>query len=318
MKVLLTGPFGNIGTITLENLLQQGHQVRCFDLQTSENEEKATKFERKIETIWGDVRKPEDLAAAAQDRDVVIHLAFIIPITSEIDPEGSQEVNVEGTRNLLNAMKKASQTPRILFASSTTVFGPTRDQPPPRKASDPVNPTQHYTRHKVECEQMVRESGLDWVILRFAAVPPVAFRFNPTMFYLSPDSRIEFAHFRDVGLAVSNTVSCDEAWGKILLIGGGPGSQMYYRDYIGRSMEIIGVGRFPDDAFGTIPSSLDWIDTTESQRLLNYQQHSFEDWLKERAALLGFKRYMIRALRPVYRWRMLQQSPFYGAKGEDK
>ena len=318
MKVLMTGPFGNIGAITLENLLQQGHQVRCYDLRTSENEEKALIFEGKIETIWGDVRKPEDLATAVQDRDVVIHLAFIIPITSEIDPEQSQEVNVEGTRNLLNAMKKASTTPRILFASSTTVFGPTQDQPPPRKASDPVNPTLHYTRHKVECEQMVRESGLDWVILRFAAVPPVAFRFDPTMFYLSPDSRIEFTHFRDVGLAVANAVSCDEVWGKILLIGGGTRSQMYYRDYIGRSMETVGVGRFPDDAFGTIHSSLDWIDTAESQRLLNYQQHSFQDWLKERAALLGFKRYMIRALRPVYRWQMLRQSPFYRAKGEDQ
>ena len=40
--------------------------------------------------------------------------------------------------------------------------------------------------------------------------------------------------------------------------------------------------------------------------------------LKERAALLGFKRYMIRALRPVYRWQMLRQSPFYRAKGEDQ
>jgi UDP-glucose 4-epimerase len=318
MKVLLTGPFGNIGTTTLENLLQQGHQVRCFDYKTSENEEKANRYEGRIETIWGDVRKPEDLAAAVRDRDVVIHLAFIIPITSEVDPERSQQVNVEGTRNLLNAIKKASPTPRVLFASSTTVFGPTQDQPPPRKASDPVNPTLHYTRHKVECEQMVMESGLDWIILRFAAVTPVLFKFNPTMFYLSPDSRMEFAHFRDVGLAVANAVSCDEAWGKTLLIGGGPGSQMYYRDYIGRSMETVGVGRLPDDAFGTIPSSLDWIDTTESQRLLNYQQHSFEDWLAERAALLGYKRYMIRVLRPIYRRRMLRQSPFYKTKGADQ
>ena len=62
-----------------------------------------------------------------------------------------------------------------------------------------------------------------------------------------------------------------------------------------------------------IPSSLDWIDTTESQRLLNYQHHSFDDWRRERARLLGLKRYWIRALRPVYRRRMLKQSPFYQA-----
>jgi nucleoside-diphosphate-sugar epimerase len=94
MKVLLTGPFGNIGTVTIENLLQQGHQVRCFDLKTSENEEKVIRFQRKVETMWGDMRKPEDLAVAVQDRDVVIHLAFIIPKTPENDPQGSRQVKL--------------------------------------------------------------------------------------------------------------------------------------------------------------------------------------------------------------------------------
>ena len=313
MKVLLTGAFGNVGTVTIENLLRQGHQVRCFDLKTADAEKKAKRSAGRLETVWGDICNPDDVAAAVRDMDAVIHLAFIIPIASEVDPERSREINVGGTTNLVNAMKKATPPPKIVFASSTTVFGPTQDQPPPRKASDPVNPTINYTKHKEECEQMVKESGLDWCILRFAAVTPVAFKFDPTMFFLTPDSRMEFAHYRDVGLALANTLTCDEAWGKILLIGGGPDSQMLYRDYIGRSMETVGVGRFPDEAFGTIPSSLDWIDTTESQRLLDYQHHSFDDWRRERARLLGLKRYWIRAFRPVYRRRMLKQSPFYKA-----
>ena len=113
MKVLLTGSFGNIGTATIENLLQQGHQVRCFDLKTRVNEEQAIRFQHKIDTMWGDIRNPDDLAVAVQDRDVVIHLAFIIPITSEIDPEGSRKVNVDGTHNLLNAMKKAYEDTQV-------------------------------------------------------------------------------------------------------------------------------------------------------------------------------------------------------------
>jgi len=38
MNVLLTGAFGNVGLSTLEELLRQGHQVRCFDLKTRANE----------------------------------------------------------------------------------------------------------------------------------------------------------------------------------------------------------------------------------------------------------------------------------------
>ena len=313
MRVLLTGPFGNIGINALKNLLKQGHDVRCFDIKSEHNEKVARSFEGKIDVVWGDIRNPYDVTKAVEDRDVAIHLAFIIPVESEVNPEFSREINVGGTGNLVEAMKSVSSSPKIVFASSCTVFGPTQDQPPPRKASDPVNPTINYTQHKVECEEMIKGSGLGWAILRFGAVPPVELKFNPMVFFLSPDSRMEFVHSKDVGLARANAVTCDEVWGKVLLIGGGSKDQMYYRDYIGGSMEASGLGKFPDEAFGTIPSSLDWLDTEESQRLLNYQQHTYRDFLRDRKASLGYRRYLNLIARPVIRRKWLKHSPFYQA-----
>ena len=313
MKVLLTGPFGNIGINAMNNLVNQGHDVRVLDIKNEKNEKVARRFKDKIDVVWGDIRNPADVAKAVEGREVVIHLAFIIPAESEINPELSREVNVGGTKNLVEAIKNVSPSPKIVFASSCTVFGPTQDQPPPRKASDPVNPTINYTQHKVECEEIVKGSGLGWTILRFGAVPPVELKFNPMVFFLSPDSRMEFVHSKDVGLALANAVTCDGVWGKILLIGGGPQNQMYYRDYIGGSMQASGLGKFPDEAFGTIPSSMDWLDTEESQRLLNYQKHTYKDFLRDRKASLGFKRYYIRLTRPIHRRKWLKQSPFYQA-----
>lgn len=313
MKVLLTGAFGNIGTNAVKHLLAQGHDVRCFDVRNERNERAALKLRDRIDVAWGDIRNADDIAKAAEDREVVIHLAFIIPVESEVNPELSREINVGGTTNLLNAMKTASPQPKIVFASSCTVFGPTQDQPPPRKVTDPVNPTINYTQHKVECEEMIKGSGLDWTILRFGAVPPVELKFNPMVFFLSPDSRMEFVHSKDVGLALANAVSCDGVWGKILLIGGGAKNQMYYRDYIAGSMQASGIGRFPDEAFGSIPSSMDWLDTEESQRLLSYQEHTYEDFLRDRKASLGLKRYLIRLARPIVRRKWLKHSPFYQA-----
>jgi len=318
MKVLLTGAFGNIGINAIKNLIAQNHEVRCFDLKNEKNEKVAGKFKGKIEVVWGDMRKPDDLTVAVRDRDVVIHLAFIIPVESELKPELSREINVGGTKNLLDAMKAVSPSPKIIFASSCTVYGPTQDQPPPRRATDPVNPTIHYTKHKVECEEMVKASGLGWTILRFGAVPPVELKFNPMVFFLSPDSRMEFVHTKDVGLALANAVTCDGVWGKILLIGGGPENQMYYRDYIGGSMKASGLGKFPDEAFGTIPSSMDWLDTEESQRLLDYQKHTYKDFLRDRKASLGFKRYLLLIARPVIRRKWLKHSPFYKANMQAK
>jgi nucleoside-diphosphate-sugar epimerase len=313
MKVLLTGAFGNFGTTTLHNLLEQGHEVRCFDLQTKANRKTAAKFGNRIETIWGDVRNPDDLALAVHDRDVVIHLAFIIDmLKSEDHPEWAREINVGGTKNLLDAIKGHPEPHKFIFASSISVFGHTQHLQPPRTLSDPVQPTSIYAHHKAECEELVKKSGIDWSILRIAFSPPEASaKFDPVLFQLEPSSRLEFVHPRDVGLAVTNGVSSTEIWGKTLLVGGGSACQLYYRDFIRQLIEGIGIRPLPEDAFALPPSSpLDWVDTTESQKLLNYQKHSFEDYVREIPASMGSARYLVRLLGPLIRRSMLSQSPY--------
>ena len=162
MRVLVTGAFGNIGRSTVEELLKQGHQVRCFDIRTRANEKAARRYRGRVEVSWGDLRRPDDVAAAVADQEAVIHLAFIIPklsvtgFESEDHPEWAREINVGGTQNLIEAMKAQPRPPRLLFASSYHIYGRTQDQPPPRTVEDPVQPIEHYAWHKVEAEALVR------------------------------------------------------------------------------------------------------------------------------------------------------------------
>ncbi len=317
MKVLLTGAFGNVGQSALEELLRQGHRVRCFDLRTKANERAARRYGDRIEGVWGDLRRPEEVARAVEGQDVVVHLAFIIPklsatgVESEARPDLAYQVNVEGTRHLIAAMKAQPRPPRLVFSSSLHVYGRTQDQPPPRRADDPLCPLEHYSRHKVLCEQMIRESGLEWVILRFGAVLPLSLYPDPGMFDVPLDNRMEFVHTRDVGLAIANAVSHPEVWGKVLLIGGGPRCQFYFGEMAARILEAMGVGMLPKEAFSTLPFCTDWLDTEESQRLLQYQQRTLDDYLRDMVAVLGFRRHLIRAFRPLVRWWLLQQSPYW-------
>jgi UDP-glucose 4-epimerase len=320
MNVLLTGAFGNIGTSTLEELVRQGHRVRCFDLRTKANEKAAKRvierYEGQIEAVWGDLRRPEDVAAAVQGAEVVVHLAFIIPkmsatgIESEAHPDWAREVNVGGTRNLLDAMKALPKPPRIIFASSYHVFGRTQDQPPPRRVSDPVRPVEHYSHHKVACEHLVKASGLEWAILRLAATLPLAIQLDPGMFDVPLNNRMEFSHTRDVGLAFANAASSERVWGKTLLIGGGPRCQLTYREIVQQALDAMGVGMLPEEAFGSTPFCTDWVDTTESQSILRYQQRDFGDYLREMTALLGYRRHLIRLFRPAVRAWLLRKSPY--------
>ena len=317
MKVLLTGAFGNIGRSTLDALLAQGQTVRCFDLRTPANERIARRYAGRIEVVWGDLRRPQDVAAAVEGQDVVLHLAFIIPklsatgVESEDRPDWARQVNVGGTRNLIEAMRAQPRPPRLVFASSYHVFGRTQHLPPPRTVADPVQPIEHYAHHKVECEEMVRASGLEWAILRLAATLPIAIQLDPGMFDVPLDNRMEFSHTRDVGLVFANAARSRDIWGKTLLIGGGPACQLTYRQIVQRVLEAMGVGMLPEEAFSTVPFATDWVDSTESQRLLNYQQRDFDDYVNDMVRLAGFRRHLIRLFRPLVRAYLLRQSVYY-------
>ena len=312
MNILLTGATGNLGKNALPELLRQGHRVRCFVRRPGATERIASRSGGKIEVVQGDMQQAADLARAVQDVDVIIHLAYMIPPGSEDHPELARSINVDGTRHLLEAASRQSRPPRILFASSLDVFGHTQDQPPPRKVSDPVQATDHYTAHKIACEEMVRTSGLQWTIFRFADVPPLGLRSpHPIMFKIPLSTRFEVIHPYDAGLAIANGICSQEVWGKTLLIGGGPGCQILYRDYLGRMLEMMGVGMLPERAFGKEPYSTDWLDTTESQRLLHYQRYTFDDIMQQLTRIVGYKRILTRLARPIARWWILRMSPYY-------
>jgi hypothetical protein len=130
------------------------------------------------------------------------------------------------------------------------------------------------------------------------------------MFEVPLNNRIEFVHPYDVGLALANGVSCQAIWGKTLLIGGGPRCQLYQRDILEKTLVALDIGMFPAEAFSSIPFYTDWMDTIESQRLLQYQRHSFDDFIRHKISRLGYRRYLIRLLRPLIRRMALKQSPY--------
>ena len=317
MRVLVTGAFGNIGEGTVRELLLRGHQVRCFDVPHRGNSKKAAGLDGRAEIVWGDLRNPGDLAAAVADIDVVIHLAFVIPklsatgIGCEDQPDWAWEVNVGGTRNLLEAISAREHPARIIFASSLHIYGITQHQMPPRRVSDPLKPMENYARHKVECEQLIRSSALEWSIFRFAAALPFSLKLDSAMFEISLDNRMEYVHNRDVGLALAKAASSREVWGKILHIGGGARCQYTYREIVHKVLDGVGIGMLPEEAFSRRPFSTDWIDTEESQRLLQFQRFTLDDYVRELAARLGLRRTLSKIFRPFVRLALLAASPYY-------
>ncbi|MCI0709605.1 MAG: NAD(P)-dependent oxidoreductase [Chloroflexi bacterium] len=310
MKVLLTGAFGNIGSNAVVEIARKGYKLRCFDVPTRRNRQVAARLAREanFETVWGDLRNNEDVAKAVNGCDVVAHIAFIIPPHVDRNPDLAEAVNVGGTRNILDNLNGA----KLIFASSVATYGDMHDVPPPRRATDPQTPTDLYTEHKIQCEQMIRDSDVVWSIFRFSAVQPLHLgNVDPLMFEVPLDQRIEFLDTRDAGLAIANGVGHDEIWYKTLLIAGGKANQMVYDDYMGKIFDAMGVGRLPAQAFTTMRFHTDWMDTAESQALLQYQRYTFDEFIEELMRRLGIRRTLASKLPGIVKWWLLRQSPYY-------
>jgi nucleoside-diphosphate-sugar epimerase len=325
MRILLTGSFGNIGKNVLRYLLESGYRVRCFDIETDRNRKIYESFSRnplnarRIEVSWGDIRNLEKVLETTEDVQGIIHLAAVIPPSSDKNPGIAHAINVEGTHHLIRAAEALHPRPKFIFTSSVSIYGPRMSDPPPRTTSDPVNPTDHYSSHKVECERMLRESGLPWTVLRVAAVSvsDTNESMDPILFEIPLDQRIEFVHSRDVARACVNSLS-EDAVHRILHVGGGDGSQMLQRDFLKRILKATGFGMFPEAAFIVPEKDSDWfytdyMDTEEAQALLHYQVYTFEDYLEEMSKRLGARKAVVRLLGPLLRLYFSSKSPYFRA-----
>ncbi|MHA1865722.1 MAG: NAD-dependent epimerase/dehydratase family protein [Candidatus Heimdallarchaeaceae archaeon] len=331
MKVLLTGSFGNVGKNALLELVKKGYEVRAFDIKTQRNVEverrvfrQLKKEEKGFEVIWGDIRDKKIIEKIVQGVDVIVHLAAIIPPLAYEKPDFAFSVNVLGSKSLIECaekeQKKNNKEIQFIYASSIAVHGNRMKYPPPTKVTDPLKPLNYdnYASHKITVENFLRESKLNWTILRFGVVTPfeISYKIPPIMFEIPLSQRIEVVDTRDVGLACANAVRNKEAIGKIFFIGGGDGNRMLQCEYIRGMLGAMGIGMLPEESFKPINSEedyyhCDWMDTEEAQRVLKFQRFNFEDFLREFKRKRMLIRTIIILFKPIARAVLLSKSPYY-------
>ena len=107
-KILLTGASGTVGYPLLQMMVQAGtYDITAFDKQTKRSRRLLEKYRSRVNLIYGDLSSREDVEHACIDKDVVIHLAAVIPPLADDEPKVAHNVNVLGTRTLLSRLKNA-------------------------------------------------------------------------------------------------------------------------------------------------------------------------------------------------------------------
>lgn len=312
MEILITGPFGTIGAHVLSRLSAAGHAVTCLDLDTPANRKKAAGLPAPTRVVFGDVTRLEDVRAAVRGKEAVVHLAAIIPPVSEAQPALAQRVNVEGTRNIVEAIAREAPSAVLVFPSSVSVHGYSADRVPPLRVDAPFDGRDNYARQKIACERLLRESAIRWVILRVGAcsspndltaggksTPSIA-----SLFSLHPDTRIEFLHPDDAAIAIERACHTQEAVGRVFFLGSGAKSQLGWRAFLSTYTRALGLGEAPATWFGAEPYYTDWMDTAESERLFGFQKHGLHAYTEVVAKKLLPVRVLLTPFRPVVRWQI--------------
>jgi dihydroflavonol-4-reductase len=166
--ILITGATGNVGHPIAARLAAAGHQVRAL---VRSPERASPILPEGVEAVAGDVTDPDSVRAAAQGCELLYHAAGL-PEQWRRDPADFVRVNVEGTRNVVNAAQDAG-VGRFVYTSTIDVFQWTPGQPFDESVLDPNPRPTHYERSKQEADRIVAEAsngGLSTVFLHPAAV----------------------------------------------------------------------------------------------------------------------------------------------------
>ncbi|MEW5958067.1 MAG: SDR family oxidoreductase [Chloroflexota bacterium] len=189
---LVTGGAGFIGSNIVEELLRQGQRVRVLDnfstgrRQNLDMVRQAVPAEHRLEVIEGDLRSYHIVREAVQGIDYVLHQGALPSVPRSVrDPLTSNEVNVVGTLNLLQAAREAG-VKRLVYASSSSVYGnsPTL----PKVETMCPHPLSPYAISKLAAEQYCQSFwqlyDLETVCLRYFNV------FGPRQDPTSQDSAV--------------------------------------------------------------------------------------------------------------------------------
>jgi nucleoside-diphosphate-sugar epimerase len=325
--VLITGAFGLVGQDTVKKFAADG-----WNVVATAHRNAGAELPHGVQTRWADLTDPGQVECLVSEVSpaVIVHLAAVIPPGIYYDAKLARKVNVDATATLVHAAEAQPNPPRFVHASSAAVYGSRN----PHRHSDRVGvetvtrPCELYGGQKLEAEELVRSSSLDWVVLRLGgviSVDPSAMPFNSDILYfgsaLPNDGRAHCVDTRDVATAFA-AAAREDVVGEILLIAGDD-SHLLRQDEIGSAMAaaqgmvgLMPTGRpgDPNNDDDWYPN--DWMDVARAQQLLKFQHHSWPDMLAEIRAHAGWKRYPMRLIAPVGRQISKRQAAYRKSPGQ--
>jgi nucleoside-diphosphate-sugar epimerase len=158
MTILVTGATGLVGERLVPRLVEAGEDCRIL-VRPGKTAPAG------VQAVQGDLFDPASLANAVTGVSAIVHLAAVFRTQ---DADLIWKSNLEGTRSLIAAVKTNARAARFVMASTSNVYN--KNSARPGRETDAVEPAEAYPASKIAAEEALRESGLNWAVVRFPFV----------------------------------------------------------------------------------------------------------------------------------------------------
>jgi nucleoside-diphosphate-sugar epimerase len=240
-SALVTGGAGFIGSHLVEALIIAGCRVAVLDNLSSGNYNNLKHLSGEFNFFQDDIRNQKALTVAAQDCEVIFHLAAVVSVPQTIqNPIESAAINELGTLSVFETARK-KKVQRVVFSSSCAVYG---DDPRlPKLENMEPNPQSPYAVQKLAAEyyaQMFYDlHGLETAVLRYFNVygprqdpsspysgvisifMTKALQNEPALIYGDGNQSRDFIYVQDVVRANLLAATTGDIGGRVINIGSG-------------------------------------------------------------------------------------------------
>jgi nucleoside-diphosphate-sugar epimerase len=320
LNILLTGATGTVGYEVLKQLYKQKSRfnITAFDVRNTHSVKKFRPFKNHVEIIYGDISNSDKLKQVCYNKDVVIHLAAVIPPVADDYPKLAEKVNFYGTRNLVDNLAEQSPDVFFLYSSSIAVYGD-RLNNPYIKVGDPLIPAKgdKYANTKIKAEEYIKNSPLDWSIFRLTAIMG-NHKMSKLMFHQPLNTLMEIATPTDTARAFVKAIDYRNRLSKkIFNLSGGKACRIQYKEFLNHSFYIYGLGKldFPAKTFAERNFHCGYYtDSDILEEILHFRKDTIKDYFdKEKQKISKFKKMVTSVFNKVIKKHLLKLSEPYKA-----
>ncbi|MCQ2346215.1 MAG: NAD-dependent epimerase/dehydratase family protein [Paludibacteraceae bacterium] len=257
--VFLTGATGTMGWAGMQELLKYPDQykVRILARPSAKNKEKLAPYLERIEVVWGDLTRYEDVLRGVTGSDYVLHVGGMVSPQADYKPLQTRKTNIKAAENVRDAvLAQGDQQPKVVYIGSVAQMGDRREPLHWGRTGDPicVSAYDHYGITKAWAERILTDSGIrHWVSLRQSGIlyPAILKNYDPIMFHVPIRGVLEWATVEDSGRLLERVCRDEipeEFWRRYYNIGSGAEYRVSNYEFECLLLEAIGCPR-PEKIF---------------------------------------------------------------------